>query len=469
MGLSVSLIAGITLAIAALLVFGMGLGRHKELFLLLLGVLVFFPDQTSWGATAVAPVFNIYSKGSGLLTYFSFTTVYLWGLYFLVLFHAIFRREQLPYCNIRRFLWAFNLLLCGHVIAGMVLNAPLLETLSGKGVINIFHMSVLLLLALRVVQDERDLDRLTDFLLVCALLRGGWGLVRFLFFGGDPVNVYSNVEEFAVKITFYDITDSLVACVGAFFAASRLSTGWRDIGTVRKAFYSALIAVGIAVIVFSSRRNAWLGLTLAGLYFILTQPARQRLLSVGVMAAVGAVVGYVAQERLGTLGGGGLGSLVYDITRGGAVSLYGGRFQELAQALETIRNNPILGVGAWGEFAGYGIDYHQGSYGFVHSGFVHVLLKTGLVGLTIFLGIFVGFASFVLRRRSAIDSAYRPLFDAAFGGFLFLLPSLSVATPVIEYRTMLMLGIVLSLPYCAHWVQQRSRARNTGEPCPAAS
>jgi hypothetical protein len=39
--------------------------------------------------------------------------------------------------------------------------------------------------------------------------------------------------------------------------------------------------------------------------------------------------------------------------------------------------------------------------------------------------------------------------DAGFGGFLFWLPTLLIGTPIIEFRTMLLLGLSLALPFVA--------------------
>jgi hypothetical protein len=69
--------------------------------------------------------------------------------------------------------------------------------------------------ALRTEQAEH---RLADFIVVMAGLRAAYSLVRFAAFGGDPANVYQNMEKLALQITFFEIGDSLVCTLGATLA-----------------------------------------------------------------------------------------------------------------------------------------------------------------------------------------------------------------------------------------------------------
>jgi hypothetical protein len=48
------------------------------------------------------------------------------------------------------------------------------------------------------------------------------------------------------------------------------------------------------------------------------------------------------------------------------------------------------------------------------------------------------------------------LADAGFAGLLFWMPTLLIGTPVIEFRTMLLLGLTLAMPYLAHRVGSRN-------------
>jgi hypothetical protein len=49
--------------------------------------------------------------------------------------------------------------------------------------------------------------------------------------------------------------------------------------------------------------------------------------------------------------------------------------------------------------------------------------------------------------------------DAGFAGFLFWVPTLLIGTPIIEFRTMLLIGLALAMPFIAVGIQNRE-ARN---------
>ncbi len=54
-----------------------------------------------------------------------------------------------------------------------------------------------------------------------------------------------------------------------------------------------------------------------------------------------------------------------------------------------------------------------------------------------------------MRYRSHYRGNHALLADAGLAGLLFWLPTLLVGTPIIEFRTMLLLGFTLALPFLA--------------------
>jgi hypothetical protein len=52
-----------------------------------------------------------------------------------------------------------------------------------------------------------------------------------------------------------------------------------------------------------------------------------------------------------------------------------------------------------------------------------------------------------LRRRRFWNGHSALMADAAMAGLLFWMPTLLIGTPIIEFRTMLLLGLTLALPY----------------------
>jgi O-antigen ligase len=140
-----------------------------------------------------------------------------------------------------------------------------------------------------------------------------------------------------------------------------------------------------------------------------------------------------------------------DVGANSGISSPSSRFYELYTAFETAERHPLFGVGAWGEFevnltdAGR-LDYHQGDFSFVHSGFGHVLLKSGLIGLVLFSGMLFSAWRFAARARANVPERHLALFDSCRAGLVFMLPSLLVGGPIVEFRSMALLGILLAVP-----------------------
>jgi hypothetical protein len=52
--------------------------------------------------------------------------------------------------------------------------------------------------------------------------------------------------------------------------------------------------------------------------------------------------------------------------------------------------------------------------------------------------------------------------DAGFAGFLFWIPTLLIGTPIIEFRTMLLIGLSLAMPFVAARVASTRPRVHTG-------
>jgi len=445
-------ITGIVVAVTLAAVVGVGVAvsRPKYPVYLLLGVLIFFSAST-WGRLEVTS--TIYDRGTGQLN-FSFVNLYLWGTALAMVLAGPFRRTPAAPCGATKFFWLFNLFFAAHVIAGLATDVPFFSIMSYNGVLNILNMSVLMFILLQAFDNPRDLDELTKLFMISVLARGIFGLVRFAFFGGDPINVYASYEKIAIKLTFFDINDSLTATIAAFYAAWRLAWDGKTLKPSGKWFYGVLLVVEILVVIFSYRRTAIGGFALAAALFVIQQPKPRRLAFLLTGSAVftlglGVIVTGRLQQIRGARGGI-LDALLPDLFGGRSGDVSSGRFSELFMAFDTIRDHWLLGAGTWSEFRGGVIAYHFGVYDFVHSGVVHIWLKTGLVGLALFLGGLLSYIVFVHAKRRMIEPAQRAFFEAAFAGFLFSIPNVLVGTPVIEFRTMLLFGLVLAIPYLAY-------------------
>ena len=383
------------------------------------------------------------------------------GLCFAAWLRNAFRPAQSPDCPLLVYLWLFSLLFFGHLVTAAAFNVPLKDAASYTGVLNVLNLTLLVYLIIRSIDDQKGLEQLALILVLCALGRGLYGTARYLFFGGDPNNAYANVERLDVTITFFDTSDSMIATMAAYIGAARLTREWRSLSGVQRTLYILVVGIGVFIVVFSFRRTNWVGLALAGLLLALTQPWRVRILALGLLAVSVPTFLFLFEQRTSSEASSslsGLERLLPDVFRGGQVDFTQGRFAELAQAYDSIKDSWLLGLGSWGEFAGHYIGYHSGRYyGYVHSGLGHIWLKTGLVGVALVTLALVAYVRGYLARCARMSLENRSYADAAFAGFLFFLPNLLFGTPVTEYRLMQLLGLTLALPFVAAWVGTPAR------------
>ena len=144
-----------------------------------------------------------------------------------------------------------------------------------------------------------------------------------------------------------------------------------------------------------------------------------------------------------------ISSLLYDVGPSHATEV--SRFYELETAAHSLQDNWLWGLGSWGQFFDLEnlLDYHFGEFDYVHSGFGHLLFKTGVIGLVLFSALLMTFLWHIMRHRPHYRGNHALLADAGLAGLLFWLPTLLVGTPIIEFRTMLLLGFTLALPFLA--------------------
>lgn len=442
----------VALILAILPAIGLALVRPTLLVYAYLSIIIFF-DMPVWGVAAGVEVFNIYERGTGILPV-SILNIFLVGL---AVFSLVRWPESAPeqhVFNAGKYFLAFNLLFTGHVIVGLMYGVSLPDILSAKGTINVVNLSLFVFILRRAFCTPEDVRHVSRFLIACVLLRGIWGIVRLVFLGGDPANFYANYQNIDVRITFFDINDSLFACMGAALAAWELNWKRHQLKPLVKAVYLTTILVGLTVIVFSYRRSAWLGLMAAGLVIVWMQPPRRRLIALAALGSTATLIfGVIALKRFqhAAPGAGFLESLFPDVF--GSAERSGiayGRFSELFGAFETVKDHLILGVGPWG---GWGVG---GIHEFMHSGFLHVWLKMGLIGLALFVAMLGAVVFFILRQRRNIQPENRGLFEMALAALLFLFPSLLFGNPIIEFRTMQTLGLAMALPYIAYAASRHS-------------
>lgn len=439
-------------------------GFFRTFFLVLpyVLVLVLFNQNTGGMADPTPP---IYSRGQGTL-FFPWFIWALWTLAAVALVRDKLLHAPTARCSMRPWIVGLVALFLAQSGVGLALSIPARESLSGYGLIHVANMGVLALLMVRTVDSRKALDLFIGAALVAIAARDLFGLVRFLFFGGDPANPY-DYSSYApgAKLTFFDINDSLLAGIAAAYCGFRLLHDQDSLRRAQKWFFAGVIALALATIMFSLRRTAWGGLALASVLIVLLAPGRMRLavgVPVAAMLAGGLAVLFfkrlgVAWERAQV----GWSALYYDMVGGSHYGQASLRALELQLGWEAYLESPLFGQGAWGKFAaysGFGESWHggEGAFGYVHSGVIHLLFKSGLIGLALFCGVVGSFFLYFRRTYPALDPRYRAVAVMGAAGVLFMLPDILFGTPFIQIRTTMLIGLCLALPYVAHNVARKA-------------
>jgi hypothetical protein len=447
----------IPLVIATWVVVG---ARAASIWVLAYFVLLFCFPNASWGLVETTAGSNFYTRGAGLF-FFPAINLMLFGLAFQAWVVRRFSTGQTATHNLRVPAAIFGALLLGNVAVGLALpHVYWFQLLSPAGLLNVFNLMLAFYVLTTCFGDQKSLDRLITVLMLVVAARGVWGLVRFVALGGDPANFYANVQRIDVRLTFFDINDSMLAAMCFFLAAWRLLTGQLQ------SFGQRVLHIGIAllelfIIVFSYRRTGWAGFALALLLLAFSVNRLQRtwLLSSYVLAGLPLMI-YKLVQRSGTTSHGGsfLEKAFPDVFHSGGFSLTTGRFAELYAALLSIRESPLWGLGAWGRYDGFRFSelaWHRGDFGWMHSGVLHIALKSGLIGVMASLLVIVGAFRFIAKHSASMAPRERGLLLVGAAGLLFMLPTFLFGTPLIEFRTMQLLALALALPYCAVAVAER--------------
>lgn len=421
-----------------------------------IGILFMFSSST-WGQLEIDN--TIYSRGTGMF-HFSVLNILL----FIAAGAALLRKLANPYVPYFVFPWphylfAFLFILVAHIFTGTMMGVDLELILGYNGIINILNMMLFMYLILMALHDEKDKRDLLLVIVGIAAVRGVYGLIRYVMFGGDSANPYRNFEDVDVSIFFFDIADNFVAAMAAFIAAWLLTSPQVRMSPFKRVMLYGFLALEIAAIALSFRRSSLLGLILMFALLLYRLPAKQRILFGSMaVAMLTATLMVMVNERLQTVDGGGgglLSSFFYDITGDRAGTQ--GRFYELYAAWQSVGSNWLFGLGSWGNFtADRGIlAYHTGRMDFIHSGFGHIVLKTGIAGLLLFCGLLLSYTMYYFRHRKRLQGNSAILADAGFAGMLFWVPTLLIGTPIIEFRTMLMIALCLAMPFVAVGLKRR--------------
>jgi hypothetical protein len=400
---------------------------------------------------------SLLGRGSGVL-YFA---LFLWlMLLSLIWMHVgrLFRPTRQLATSVAVLPWfaAWGALLLGHVAAAVAADIPIRQALSPAGFSFIVWMGVLVAAMVSAVERPADAHRFAWFIVALGLGRAMFGLVRFVAYGGDPANAYANRHGLELKLTFFDINDSLVCALTIAIALVMIyrREPARPLSQWQLGFLWAAVLIPALCIVLSFRRTAWVGLTLALAFVAMQLPARPRV-RLFMLAIPSTLLGiaYASYKRLSQVTGPSEGFL-YDLMPR-SVGPDSMRLLELKLAFQTFVDQPVFGVGAWGGYKGWQAISWQHEWGeggggtFLHSGLLHVALKTGLVGLCLLAGTAMAFYFTWRRLRRSLPNQAMPLAVAGVAGVLFMVPDMLIGTPVPQVRTMMMIALCISLPFVA--------------------
>ena len=414
-----------------------------------IAILFVFPAST-WGQLEADN--TIYARGTGIF-YFSLLNILLWVAGAAALMRSVshpdLSRPARPFTG---FFLAYLFMLAAHLALGLMADKDSMVILGYNGFINVLNMLVFCILLIKAVMQEEDRRKLLILMLVLAAGRAVYGLVRYIWLGGDSANPYRNFENLDITIFYFDIADNFVAALTAFCIAWLLTMPGVRLSLYKRLALYAWLALEIAAVALSFRRSSLIGLALmfGVLLWRLPWQRQFQFIALGSVALVAAGLSFMRQRlQFNSNSGNFLSSLLYDIGPARATEV--SRFYELEAAANSLQDSWLFGLGSWGSFYGNEdiLDYHFGKFDFVHSGFGHLLFKTGLVGLAVFIALLISCLLFYLRTRSRLSGNNALLADAGLAGFLFWLPTLLVGTPIIEFRSMLLIGLTLAMPFIA--------------------
>ena len=411
-------------------------------------VLFLFSDST-WGE--LNPVNTIYSRGSGLFN-FSLLEIILLTSGFACLIRKLANphhsRMAAPLSN---YFFAIIVLLIMHILVGTYLRIDIFTILNGNGIINVLNMLIFMYMLIMAFNNEKDEKKILYLVIFLAGIRAAFGLIRYFMFEGDSANPYRNFEGLDTKILFFDISDNFVASLAAFWAAWILTSSNIKLSIIKRFSLYVFLGLEVAVVALSFRRSSLVGLALMFIFLLFRISGKQRfkfvLLGLCILSASAVILFHKRLQFSST--GNLMTTLIYDMSPENAST---NRFYELTAAAKSVGENWLVGLGTWGTFTGDPdlLSYHKEKhFNFVHSGFGHLLLKSGLIGLLLFLGIIANYVKTYFKHWKSLSGNARLLSDAGFAGFLFWIPTLLIGTPIIEYRTMLLIGLVLAMPFVA--------------------
>jgi len=415
---------------------------HKT-FLFFLSLLILFPN-VDYAIREGSKVIDIYGKGVGILPLplIDFLLFFLFGA---ALCGLVYERRNTN----RRFLlldYSILVFLITSIIYIIVsfLTNPIGISMEGFrnavyrfGVIGIVEFCLVYFVVYIIFSKKKQLIELTNFIFFLALARASYGIIRFIFFGGDP-REYASRMGFNLKFTFFEIGDV------AFFMFI-LSFCFLNIFIIlrkKKIFYITIFII-LFNILFSFRRVAWAGSILVLIYLFQKISKRKRILFyvAALILLIPALISLISM-RFGSLENS-IGDISFDYSSSNKM----GRFGELYYAIKTISKSPIFGQGVTGIYIASPSFNWPAPPDMVHSTILHIALKMGLIGLIILFFVILGvyLLNVNSRKINLPDKELKVIFYSAYSTLILLVFNFLFANPLAVFRHAAGYGLFVGL------------------------
>jgi O-antigen ligase len=412
-------------------------------FLFFLSLIILFPN-VDYAVKEGSNIIDIYWRGSGILP-FSLINCLLFFIFGAALFGLIREKRN----RFDRFLLLDFSVLVFLVISLIYIMVSFLtnprgismegfrNAVSQFGVMGIVEFCLVYFVVKIIVSKKKQIIELTNLIFFLILAKASYGIIRFAFFGGEPRD-YATQSGVNLKLTFFDIFDSaffmyiLAFCFLNIFILSK-----------KKLIFFITIFITLFNILFSYRREAWIGSIFALIYlFQRISKGKRILFQVVVLIVLIPTLLFLITMRFGSMEGY-FGDISFDFTSSNKM----GRFGELFYAIKTICESPIFGLGASGEYITSPSFEWPAPPSMVHSAIVHIALKMGLVGLFILFFVIIGIYLLNSRHRkiSFQDDKLKVIMYSAYSILIFSIPDILFGTPLVQFRHAAALGFFVGL------------------------
>ena len=300
-----------------------------------------------------------------------------------------------------------------------------------------------------VLRTDRDCFRFAQIFVGILVVYGIWQLIQYAS-GGGEIAFYGRTT-----VGDHATLEFMVAAVGVSMALLRTNR--------TRPLWMAGIAVGTAVVVLAFRRYAWVELaTVFGAFILFSGVNRRRyLVSIAGLAAVCLITVGLTWSSLDW--GGRLASL--DPTQTRADNVYAttnqGHINDILDGFDEVKAHPITGLGVGVLYQPRRTAQWKGQAGMVHNAPVEVWIKFGLLGLGVFITVYVILFRDIWRRRNR----GRICDLLAFGGGAFLLGNAIVIGTVYSWpfgapEKAILIFALIAMAYPPGW-RQSPPARTT--------